>query len=38
MELEDYSDLLVDTPKMITEDIKSSLTKDIEEAEIHNAI
>ena len=38
MELEEYKYFLVHTPKMTTEEIKSSLTKDIKEVEIINAI
>ena len=36
--LEDYSDLLSHFPKMITEEINNALIRDIEEAEIKNAI
>ena len=38
MEAEDYVDLLVHTPNMITEEINASLTRDIVEGEIIKAI
>ena len=37
-ELEDYSDFLAHLPNLITDEINSSLTKEIKEVEIRNAI